>query len=75
MFFLIIFYYSIGISLLNLIKDEWLKFKLFCFRLFFLYESIIGVRCDENFEVVKKIVIVYSSKMYLFYGCYINDRI
>lgn len=54
MFFLIIFYYSIGISLLNLIKDEWLKFKLFCFRLFFLYESIIGVRCDENFEVVKK---------------------
>lgn len=54
MFFLIIFYYRIGISLLNLIKDEWLKFKLFCFRLFFLYESIIGVRCDENFEVVKK---------------------
>lgn len=75
MFFLIIFYYSIGISLLNLIKDEWLKFKLFCFRLFFLYELIIGVRCDENFEVGKKIVIVYSSKMYLFCGCYINDRI
>lgn len=54
MFLLTTSYHSIGTSLLNSTKDEWLKRKSFCFRLFSSYESIIGVRCDENSEVVKK---------------------
>lgn len=75
MFLLTTSYHSIGTSLLNSTKDEWLKLKSFCFRLFSSYESIIGVRCDENSEVVKKNCNSIQQQMHLLYGCHINDRI